>query len=65
MQKHQIMWIDSQAFHQITYYEWGDSNNPKVVFCVHGLYRNARDFDDLAQVLSSHYRVICPEMVGR
>ncbi|KTC83480.1 alpha/beta fold hydrolase [Legionella cincinnatiensis] len=65
MQKHQVMGIDSQGFHNMTYYEWGDSNNPKVLLCVHGLFRNGRDFDDLAQVLSSHYRVICPDMVGR
>ena len=65
MQIHQVMGIDSQAFHSMTYYEWGNSNNSKVLLCVHGLFRNARDFDDLAQVLSSHYRVICPDMVGR
>ncbi|MDR3441943.1 MAG: alpha/beta hydrolase [Legionella sp.] len=65
MQKHQVMGIDSQAFHNMVYYEWGDSNNPKVLLCVHGLFRNARDFDDLAKVLASHYRVICPDMVGR
>lgn len=65
MQIHQVMGIDSQAFHNMVYYEWGDSNNPKVLLCVHGLFRNARDFDNLAQVLSSHYRVICPDMVGR
>lgn len=65
MKTHQVMGIDSQAFHQMVYYEWGDANNPKVLLCVHGLFRNARDFDDLAQVLSSHYRVICPDIVGR
>lgn len=65
MQKHQVMGIDSQAFHKMVYYEWGDSSNSKVLLCVHGLFRNARDFDDLAQALSSHYRVICPDIVGR
>lgn len=65
MKKHQILGLDSQAFHNMVYYEWGESNNPKVLLCVHGLFRNARDFDDLARVLSSHYRVICPDMVGR
>lgn len=65
MQKHQVMGIDSQSFHQMNYYEWGNPNNPKVLLCVHGLFRNARDFDELAQALSSHYRVICPDMVGR
>ncbi|WP_115705739.1 alpha/beta fold hydrolase [Legionella sainthelensi] len=65
MHTHQVMGIDSQSFHNMTYYEWGDSNNPKVLLCVHGLFRNGRDFDDLAQVLSSYYRVICPDMIGR
>lgn len=65
MQTHQVKGIDSQAFHNMIYYEWGDSDNPKVLLCVHGLFRNGRDFDDLAQVLSAHYRVICPDMPGR
>lgn len=45
--------------------EFGDINNPRVVFCVHGLSRNARDFDRLATALSSRYRIICPDMAGR
>lgn len=65
MQIHKIMGIDSQAFHNMVYYEWGDPNNPKVLLCIHGLFRNARDFDTLAETLSSHYRVICPDMIGR
>jgi pimeloyl-ACP methyl ester carboxylesterase len=36
-----------------------------VLVCVHGLTRNARDFDTLAQQLSAQYRVICPDIVGR
>src|SRR5690606_11251853 len=30
-----------------------------------GLTRNGRDFDPLARRLSDHYRVICPDIVGR
>ncbi len=45
--------------------EFGDINNPNVVVCVHGLSRNAKDFDRLATALSSRYRVICPHMAGR
>ena len=51
--------------HQMAYTEWGDSTNPLVLICVHGLTRTARDFDFLASALSSHYRVICPDIVGR
>ena len=49
----------------IAYTEWGDSQNPKVVFCVHGLSRNSRDFDILAKTLSKNYRVICIDIIGR
>lgn len=51
--------------HQIAYTDWGDPSNPHVVICVHGLTRNCRDFDYLASTLSSRYRVICPDVVGR
>ncbi|MCE1184899.1 MAG: alpha/beta hydrolase [Rhodocyclales bacterium] len=47
------------------YLEWGDPANPRVLVCVHGLTRNARDFDDLARALAGHYRVICPDVAGR
>jgi pimeloyl-ACP methyl ester carboxylesterase len=50
--------------HRIGYAEWGRRDAP-VVMCVHGLTRNGRDFDPLAQRLSDRYRVICPDMIGR
>jgi pimeloyl-ACP methyl ester carboxylesterase len=49
----------------MAYTEWGDAANPRVLICVHGLTRCARDFDFLAQALESHYRVICPDVAGR
>ena len=57
--------LSLHGFHNVTYYEWGDAANPKVVNCVHGLTRNGRDFDDIAKALSSEYRVICPDIPGR
>jgi pimeloyl-ACP methyl ester carboxylesterase len=39
--------------------------NPRVLICVHGLTRNGRDFDVLANALASDYRVVCPDVVGR
>ena len=36
-----------------------------VVLCLHGLTRNARDFEGLATDLAREWRVICPEMRGR
>ncbi len=41
------------------------STPERVLFCVHGLTRNARDFDYLARVLCQDYTVICPDVVGR
>ncbi|MEO8247742.1 MAG: alpha/beta hydrolase, partial [Burkholderiales bacterium] len=42
---------------------------PHVVVCVHGLTRNGRDFDVLAQALveraSGALRVVCPDVAGR
>ncbi len=49
----------------MSYWEWGDPNNSKILLCVHGLLRTGRDFDALAQALSPYYRVVCPDIVGR
>ena len=35
------------------------------MLCLHGLTRNSKDFEDLAQYLSPQYRVICPDLRGR
>ena len=51
--------------HRVAYTEWGDPGNPRVLVCVHGLTRNGRDFDALAEALSGDYRVVCPDVVGR
>ncbi len=37
----------------------------RTVLCLHGLTRNSKDFEDLAQHLSQRYRVICPDLRGR
>jgi pimeloyl-ACP methyl ester carboxylesterase len=58
--------IGPHGFHRLAYTEWpGPSHDAPVLLCVHGLTRNSRDFDVLAQALSAHYRVICPDMPGR
>jgi len=53
--------------HQIRYADWGDAAARRVVICCHGLTRNGRDFDTLAQRLVGDFavRVICPDVVGR
>lgn len=57
--------LGPHGFHRVHYVEWGDADNPEVVVCVHGLTRNGRDFDELARVLATDYRVICPDVAGR
>jgi len=60
-----VQCLSPSGLHRMAYVEWGERDNPRVLVCVHGLTRNARDFDDLARAMSGHYRVICPDVVGR
>jgi pimeloyl-ACP methyl ester carboxylesterase len=53
------------GLHRIAYREWGDPANGRVLVCVHGLTRCARDFDRLAGALADRYRVVCPDIAGR
>jgi len=57
--------LSPAGMHSVAYTEWGDADNPRVLMCVHGLTRLSRDFDRLARALASHYRVVCPDVVGR
>ncbi len=50
---------------EVAYREWGDSDNHKKLFCVHGLTRNSKDFDFLAASMSNQYNVICIDIPGR
>jgi len=61
----QVQCITPGGLHQLAYTEWGDPANRKVLLCVHGLSRCARDFDTLARALCDRYRVVCPDMPGR
>lgn len=49
---------------EIHYTEWGSPEAP-VVIAWHGLARTCRDMDELAAHLSTQYRVICPDTIGR
>ena len=57
--------ISRHGFHRVAYRDWGRSNARNRALCVHGLTRNARDFDPLAKRLSETHRVICPDLAGR
>lgn len=57
--------LSAHGFHRVVYYEWGERDNQDVVVCVHGIGRNGRDFDVLAEALASTHRVLAPDMPGR
>lgn len=65
MRARSVQCIGPHGLHRMAYTEWGRSDNPKVLVCVHGLTRSGRDFDFLARELSDEYRVVCPDVVGR
>lgn len=65
---HYVLGLGFHGFHRINYLEWGtptQSERKETLVCVHGVSRNARDFDYFAQNMCDKYRVVCPDMVGR
>jgi pimeloyl-ACP methyl ester carboxylesterase len=60
-----VQCLSPAGLHRMSYTEWGDARNPRVLLCVHGLTRLSRDFDRLARVMAEHYRVVCPDVAGR
>jgi pimeloyl-ACP methyl ester carboxylesterase len=60
---------DASGGHRMAYWKWGDPQAAHVVVCAHGLTRQGRDFDVLAQALLARsgrpLRVVCPDVVGR
>lgn len=60
-----VQCMSPAGLHQMSYKEWGDAANPRVLVCVHGVTRVGDDFDNLAQALAAHYRVVAPDVVGR
>lgn len=54
------------GFSRVAYAEWGLPQAPRAVICAHGLTRNNRDFDILAQALAARgCRVVAPDLPGR
>ncbi len=60
---------DTGKGHRMAYWQWGDAAADHTVVCVHGLSRQGRDFDVLAQALvakaGGKIRVVCPDVAGR
>jgi pimeloyl-ACP methyl ester carboxylesterase len=57
--------LGPHGFHRLAYWEWPGPSGARTVLCVHGLTRNGRDFDRLAEALARRFRVVCPDMPGR
>lgn len=55
--------------HRMAWWQWGAADAPRAVICVHGMTRQGRDFDVLAQALvaaaGGRLRVVCPDVAGR
>jgi pimeloyl-ACP methyl ester carboxylesterase len=57
---------NATGFHTVCYVEHGAPDSARTIVCVHGLTRNGRDFDPLADALAAAgFRVVCPDIVGR
>ncbi|TAH11735.1 MAG: alpha/beta hydrolase [Curvibacter sp.] len=60
---------DAQGGHRMAYWQWGAPDAAHTIVCVHGLSRQGRDFDVLAQALLARspqpLRVVCPDVAGR
>ena len=67
--RHFVHCPDAANGHRMAYWSWGQPDAAHVVLCVHGLTRQGRDFDVLAQALCARagdgLRVVCPDVVGR
>jgi pimeloyl-ACP methyl ester carboxylesterase len=60
-----LLCLSKSGFHELAYRESGP-DHPVPVLCLHGLARNARDFDALAADLAAAgRRVVCADVVGR
>lgn len=66
---HFVTCPDAHGGHRMAYWQWGRPDAGHVVLCVHGLTRQGRDFDVLAQELlrlgGGNVRVVCVDVAGR
>lgn len=65
MQQHHLQYHWAGQHYQVGYRAHGGPSNPNVLVCVHGISRNARDFDTIGAALSEHYYVVAIDMPGR
>jgi pimeloyl-ACP methyl ester carboxylesterase len=61
---HDIPYLLNGRFERLAFTAWGDPH-AQPVLCVHGLTRNGRDFDILAEALAREFYLLCPDLPGR
>lgn len=66
MSKRTLDVLRPEGFRRMAYTEWAGRGGAAVI-CVHGLTRQGRDFDALAEALDQRHgrRVLCPDVLGR
>lgn len=57
--------LGPQGFHRVAYAEWGAGTERPALVCVHGMTRNARDFDGFALAMEDRYCIAAMDVVGR
>ncbi len=65
MEESSFLALTPHGFCRVAYTQWGTPRPDRVVVCAHGLTRNGRDFDFLAESLQADHWVVCPDMPGR
>src|SRR3546814_19505258 len=70
VRSHSLACLSKSGFHRVAYREFAPQGtvpeHPVPVVCIHGLARNARDFDALAATLAAAgRRVVAVDVVGR
>src|SRR5262249_21621166 len=61
-----VLGLSPSGFHELAYADWGPIGDKRPIVCVHGLTRQGRDFDHLAErLVAAGRRVICPDLPGR
>jgi pimeloyl-ACP methyl ester carboxylesterase len=65
MEQRTLHCLGPHGFYRMGFVEWPGRAAGRTIVCVHGLTRNGRDFDVLAEALSGDATVLCPDMPGR
>jgi pimeloyl-ACP methyl ester carboxylesterase len=66
MTQHRQLQLGPHGFYKLAYSRWTPLQPDGIpIVCIHGLSRNGRDFDALAERLGRHRLVLAPDMPGR